>query len=126
MEPFSSYSKDQINYWLPHKIAQGLREAVVPGTPNEYASLYQECWKENSDARPLTHVILGRLREIFVEDILKTQQADELQSMFTIEDIRKTLQAPREDELQAIRSHAFAHRCIPLKHNSVIPRLYTM
>ena len=66
MEPFSSYSKEQFHYWLPQKIAEGLRESVVPGTPNEYASMYQECWKENFDARPLAHVILQRLREIIM------------------------------------------------------------
>ena len=59
-------SKEQFDYWLPQKIAEGLRESVVPGTPNEYASLYQECWRENSDARPLAHVTLKRLREMFV------------------------------------------------------------
>ena len=64
MEPFSSYSKDQINHLLPGKIAKGLREAVVPGTPNEYASLYQECWKENRDARPPAHETLQRLRKM--------------------------------------------------------------
>ncbi|CAB5358171.1 unnamed protein product [Rhizophagus irregularis] len=43
-----SYLKE--NFTL--EISQGLRETIVPDTPNEYVKVYTKCWDGEPDNRP--------------------------------------------------------------------------
>ncbi|CAB4438045.1 unnamed protein product [Rhizophagus irregularis] len=42
------------------EISQGLRETVVPDTPNEYVEIYTKCWDGEPDNRPTIYQNLMR------------------------------------------------------------------
>ncbi|CAB4479848.1 unnamed protein product [Rhizophagus irregularis] len=46
------------------RIAQGLRETIVPGTPGNYVELYVECWNSEPDNRPTINDVVARLKNI--------------------------------------------------------------
>ncbi|RIB28809.1 kinase-like domain-containing protein [Gigaspora rosea] len=48
--PFESESP--YGYDLLNAIIHGKRENEIPGTPNEYVKIYEECWQHNPDQRP--------------------------------------------------------------------------
>ncbi|CAB4396024.1 unnamed protein product [Rhizophagus irregularis] len=48
----SPFENEQYNCDLAARIAQGLRETIVPSTPCNYAELYIECWNNEPDNRP--------------------------------------------------------------------------
>ncbi|CAG8691817.1 417_t:CDS:1, partial [Scutellospora calospora] len=39
-------------------IAQGIREEKIPGTPEDYANLFEKCWSAERDQRPELDEIL--------------------------------------------------------------------
>ncbi|GBC27087.2 kinase-like domain-containing protein [Rhizophagus irregularis DAOM 181602=DAOM 197198] len=43
------------------EISQGLRETVVPDTPEEYIKIYTECWDGEPDNRP---TIYQKIKEL--------------------------------------------------------------
>ncbi|UZO03689.1 uncharacterized protein OCT59_024092 [Rhizophagus irregularis] len=51
-------------YNLAARIAQGLRETIVPGTPGNYVELYVECWNSEPDNRPTINDVVARLKKI--------------------------------------------------------------
>ncbi|CAB5364577.1 unnamed protein product [Rhizophagus irregularis] len=52
-----SYLKE--NFTL--EISQGLRETIVPGTPNEYVKVYTKCWDGEPDNRPTIYQVVDWL-----------------------------------------------------------------
>ncbi|CAI2167842.1 18920_t:CDS:2 [Funneliformis geosporum] len=51
LQPF--YVKDEeYDIGLAIAISQGLREKIVPDTPEEYANIYTECWDNDPNNRP--------------------------------------------------------------------------
>ncbi|CAB5379062.1 unnamed protein product [Rhizophagus irregularis] len=75
---FKSQSKSVIPYIDPQSIIKqqytlneksdvysiGLRENIVPDTPNYYSNLYTECWDNDPSNRPTTKQVVERLRKI--------------------------------------------------------------
>ncbi|KAG0240350.1 hypothetical protein BGW41_007063 [Actinomortierella wolfii] len=60
--PFSDNS--ELPFMLAFHILNGLRETVVEGTPEEYATLYQRCWDKEPTARPSLDEIINTLDRI--------------------------------------------------------------
>ncbi|CAB4388166.1 unnamed protein product [Rhizophagus irregularis] len=46
---------------LALEISQGLRETIVPGTPNEYVKVYTKCWDGEPDNRPTIYQVVDWL-----------------------------------------------------------------
>ncbi|CAI2161823.1 17632_t:CDS:2 [Funneliformis geosporum] len=49
------------DFALAMEILQGLREMIIPGTPEEYVKIYTECWDDELDNRPTMKQIVDRL-----------------------------------------------------------------
>ncbi|GBB86612.1 hypothetical protein RclHR1_00130053 [Rhizophagus clarus] len=45
-------------------ISQGLREAVISGTPEDYVKIYTECWDDEPNNRPTIYQVFTKLNEI--------------------------------------------------------------
>ncbi|CAI2161833.1 17637_t:CDS:2 [Funneliformis geosporum] len=59
------YTKnEQYDVSLALEILQGLRETIVPNTPNEYAKLYIDCWDGKPENRPSMCKVVERLKSI--------------------------------------------------------------
>ncbi|CAI2188534.1 9966_t:CDS:2 [Funneliformis geosporum] len=43
---------EEYDIGLAIAISQGLREKIVPDTPEEYANIYTECWDNDPNNRP--------------------------------------------------------------------------
>ncbi|KAG0372595.1 hypothetical protein BGX24_012831 [Mortierella sp. AD032] len=55
---YPPFDRDGENFMLAFHITKGTREKVIPGTPAEYADLYQKCWDgEPSNRPPLTYIL---------------------------------------------------------------------
>ncbi|CAB4495560.1 unnamed protein product [Rhizophagus irregularis] len=52
------HSCEQYEIGLALEISQGLRETVVPNTPEEYVKIYTKCWDGEPDNRPKIYQIL--------------------------------------------------------------------
>ncbi|CAB5358137.1 unnamed protein product [Rhizophagus irregularis] len=52
---------EEYDIGLAVEILQGLRETVVPDTPEEYIKIYTECWDGEPDNRPTIYQNLMRL-----------------------------------------------------------------
>ncbi|CAI2161814.1 15628_t:CDS:2 [Funneliformis geosporum] len=61
---FQEYLIHQSNINLALEILQGLRETIVPNTPNEYAKLYIDCWDGKPENRPSMCKVVERLKSI--------------------------------------------------------------
>ncbi|CAB4438080.1 unnamed protein product [Rhizophagus irregularis] len=46
------HSCEHYDVGLALEITQGLREAIVPDTPDEYVKIYTKCWDGEPDNRP--------------------------------------------------------------------------
>ncbi|CAB5364565.1 unnamed protein product [Rhizophagus irregularis] len=46
------HSCEHYDVGLALEITQGLRETIVPGTPDEYVKIYTKCWDGEPDNRP--------------------------------------------------------------------------
>ncbi|EXX61269.1 Skt5p [Rhizophagus irregularis DAOM 197198w] len=55
---------EEYDIGLAVEILQGLRETVVPDTPEEYIKIYTECWDGEPDNRPTIYQVVDWLNEI--------------------------------------------------------------
>ncbi|CAI2183777.1 20196_t:CDS:2 [Funneliformis geosporum] len=58
---------EQYDIDLAVDISQGLREKVVPGTPEEYVNIYTECWQNEPDNRPTMSQVVDQLSSIITK-----------------------------------------------------------
>ncbi|CAB4396123.1 unnamed protein product [Rhizophagus irregularis] len=49
---------EQYDVGLALDISQGIRETVVPDTPNEYIEIYTKCWDGEPDNRPTIYQVV--------------------------------------------------------------------
>ncbi|POG65708.1 uncharacterized protein OCT59_024379 [Rhizophagus irregularis] len=49
------------------EISQGLRETVVPDTPDEYVKIYTKCWDGEPDNRPTIYQVVDLLKAIITK-----------------------------------------------------------
>ncbi|CAG8571799.1 2145_t:CDS:2, partial [Paraglomus occultum] len=54
---------------------EGLRDAPIPGTPNEYINLYSECWDGIPNKRPSCENVYKRLKRLDPPTIFSFKQA---------------------------------------------------
>ncbi|GET04688.1 kinase-like domain-containing protein [Rhizophagus clarus] len=70
---------EQCDVGLALEICQGLREGVVPDTPEEYVKIYTKCWDREPDNRPTIYQVVNSLKEIFIiTDITECPRNQEL------------------------------------------------
>ncbi|PKY55731.1 kinase-like protein [Rhizophagus irregularis] len=55
------------------EISQGLRETVVPDTPEEYVKIYTKCWDGEPDNRPTIYQVVDLLRAIITKTDIITE-----------------------------------------------------
>ncbi|PKY25282.1 kinase-like protein [Rhizophagus irregularis] len=48
------------------EISQGLRETIVPDTPEEYVKIYTNCWDGEPDNRPTIYQVVDLLKAMFI------------------------------------------------------------
>ncbi|EXX64377.1 uncharacterized protein OCT59_024038 [Rhizophagus irregularis] len=61
------FREEKYDFSLMYKISQGRRETTVPNTPNDYSSLYSECWNNEPSERPTIHEVVNRLK-VFISN----------------------------------------------------------
>ncbi|PKK69856.1 kinase-like protein [Rhizophagus irregularis] len=61
------FHEEKYDFSLMYKISQGRRETTVPNTPNDYSSLYSECWNNEPSERPTIHEVVKRLK-VFISN----------------------------------------------------------
>ncbi|CAB5200367.1 unnamed protein product [Rhizophagus irregularis] len=49
---------EQYDIGLALEISQGLRETIVPDTPDEYVKIYTRCWGGEPDNRPTIYQLM--------------------------------------------------------------------
>ncbi|PKK69082.1 kinase-like protein [Rhizophagus irregularis] len=75
------YAKDDVNLTL--KIAQGLREAFIPDTPDDYIKIYTKCWDDEPNVRPTIFQVVDWLKAIVTKiDITIDQQFPSNQKLY--------------------------------------------
>ncbi|RGB31567.1 kinase-like domain-containing protein, partial [Rhizophagus diaphanus] len=63
---------EQYDINLAVKISQGLREKIIPDTPEDYVNLYSECWNNEPDDRPTIKQVVEKLKAIIKKsDIIR-------------------------------------------------------
>ncbi|POG75265.1 kinase-like domain-containing protein [Rhizophagus irregularis DAOM 181602=DAOM 197198] len=67
---------EQYEIGLALEISQGLRETVVPNTPEEYVKIYTKCWDGEPDNRPKIYQVVDWLNAIITKSdvIIENQQ----------------------------------------------------
>ncbi|POG81256.1 kinase-like domain-containing protein [Rhizophagus irregularis DAOM 181602=DAOM 197198] len=78
---------------LIREISQGLRETVVPGTPENYENIYTKCWDGEPENRPTINQVVDWLKAI----ITKTNEG--LQSSNKQDDVTAPQSTNDESEL---------------------------
>ncbi|CAB4437664.1 unnamed protein product [Rhizophagus irregularis] len=58
---------EEYDIGLAVEILQGLRETVVPDTPEEYIKIYTECWDGEQDNRPTIYQVVDWLNAIITK-----------------------------------------------------------
>ncbi|UZO02670.1 uncharacterized protein OCT59_021149 [Rhizophagus irregularis] len=58
---------EEYDVGLAVEISQGLRETVVPDTPEEYIKIYTECWDGEPDNRPTIYQVVDWLNAIITK-----------------------------------------------------------
>ncbi|CAB4388174.1 unnamed protein product [Rhizophagus irregularis] len=61
------HSCEQYEIGLALEISQGLRETVVPNTPEEYVKIYTKCWDGEPDNRPTIYQVVDWLNAIIAK-----------------------------------------------------------
>ncbi|CAB5364489.1 unnamed protein product [Rhizophagus irregularis] len=63
---------EEYDVGLAVEISQGLRETVVPDTPEEYVKIYTKCWDGEPDNRPTIYQVVDWLNAIITKsDLMK-------------------------------------------------------
>ncbi|GBC08651.1 hypothetical protein RclHR1_00830002 [Rhizophagus clarus] len=58
------FSGKEYGLFLAKEIIQGLREAIVKGTPEKYHTLYERCWNGNANKRPKIQEVVTTLKSM--------------------------------------------------------------
>ncbi|GBC22500.2 kinase-like domain-containing protein [Rhizophagus irregularis DAOM 181602=DAOM 197198] len=61
------HSGEQYDVGLALEILQGLRETVVPDTPENYVEIYTKCWDGEPDNRPNIYQVVDCLKEMIAK-----------------------------------------------------------
>ncbi|POG74925.1 kinase-like domain-containing protein, partial [Rhizophagus irregularis DAOM 181602=DAOM 197198] len=62
---------EQYDVGLALDISQGIRETIVPDTPNEYIKIYTKCWDREPDNRPTIYQVVDWLNSMITkEDVI--------------------------------------------------------
>ncbi|GBC22533.2 kinase-like domain-containing protein [Rhizophagus irregularis DAOM 181602=DAOM 197198] len=61
------HSGERYDVGLALEILQGLRETVVPDTPENYVEIYTKCWDGEPDNRPNIYQVVDRLKEMITK-----------------------------------------------------------
>ncbi|CAI2180886.1 16020_t:CDS:2, partial [Funneliformis geosporum] len=56
---------------LAIEILGGLRETIIPGTPEDYVNIYTGCWDNEPDNRPLMNQVVDKLNAIISKTNIK-------------------------------------------------------
>ncbi|GBC47667.2 kinase-like domain-containing protein [Rhizophagus irregularis DAOM 181602=DAOM 197198] len=64
---------EQYDVSLILEISQGLRETVVPDTPEEYVKIYTKCWEGEPDNRPTTYQVVDLLKAMITKTDIITE-----------------------------------------------------
>ncbi|CAB4395990.1 unnamed protein product [Rhizophagus irregularis] len=64
--PFNA-KVEQYDVGLILEISQGLRETVIPNTPEEYAKIYTKCWDGEPDDRPTIYQVVDWLKAMITK-----------------------------------------------------------
>ncbi|CAB4391602.1 unnamed protein product [Rhizophagus irregularis] len=65
---------EQYDINLAVKISQGLREKIIPDTPEDYVNIYSECWNNEPDDRPTIKQIVEKLKAIIKKSDIITEE----------------------------------------------------
>ncbi|CAB4480529.1 unnamed protein product [Rhizophagus irregularis] len=61
------HSGEEYDVGLALDISQGIRETVVPDTPNEYIKIYTKCWDGEPDNRPTIYQVVDWLNSMITK-----------------------------------------------------------
>uniref|UniRef100_U9TC73 Protein kinase domain-containing protein n=1 Tax=Rhizophagus irregularis (strain DAOM 181602 / DAOM 197198 / MUCL 43194) TaxID=747089 RepID=U9TC73_RHIID len=61
---------DRHNVSLILEISNGLRETIVPDTPEDYIKIYTKCWDNEPDNRPTIYQVVNWLKEIISNTVV--------------------------------------------------------
>ncbi|CAB4476387.1 unnamed protein product [Rhizophagus irregularis] len=89
----SNLQGERYDIGLIREISQGLRETVVPGTPENYENIYTKCWDGEPENRPTINQVVDWLKAI----ITKTNEG--LQSSNKQDDVTAPQSTNDESEL---------------------------
>ncbi|GET04740.1 kinase-like domain-containing protein [Rhizophagus clarus] len=72
---------DQYDIGLAVDISQGLREIIVPDTPEEYVKIYTKCWDGEPDNRPTMSQVVDWLNTLIIkaDEVSSSTNNSELQ-----------------------------------------------
>ncbi|CAI2179331.1 3994_t:CDS:2, partial [Funneliformis geosporum] len=69
---------EEYDFTLAMDIIQGLRESVIPGTPEFYVNIYTECWDGEPENRPAINKIVDSLNATLTKiNIFENEQINE-------------------------------------------------
>ncbi|EXX76601.1 uncharacterized protein OCT59_024327 [Rhizophagus irregularis] len=64
---------EQYDVSLALEIGQGLRETIIPDTPEDYVKIYTRCWGGKPDNRPTIYQVVDWLKEIITKTDVKAE-----------------------------------------------------
>ncbi|CAB4393445.1 unnamed protein product [Rhizophagus irregularis] len=79
------FATEEYDIDLALEISQGRREEPIPNTPENYITIYTECWDNEPDNRPTMNQVLERLKAIITKTTENHQPELNLQSTSTDE-----------------------------------------
>ncbi|GBC22590.2 kinase-like domain-containing protein [Rhizophagus irregularis DAOM 181602=DAOM 197198] len=71
----TSSNYDRHNVSLILEISNGLRETIVPDTPEEYVTIYTKCWDCKQDNRPTIYQVIDLLNGIIDQQFPTNQES---------------------------------------------------